>query len=231
MDRRQYLALGGGCLAASLGGCVGGDGDSDDDTDDTEDDSNEDMTNGGNETDNENGTEPTDGGDDGTDDGGDDGTDDGGDDSGNGEPAGGPIAAVERYFELLNSNQDVDSGDEVAELIAPLFHSQSPLLEFFENAEQTDGENTEPTRIPNPQLEITERNLSTQELTDSYTLTILPFVKEGDLDVLAGTNAVVRQATTTSESGNVERTPLFFLTKEDGEWVIYLTYTKEVTTN
>lgn len=220
MDRRQYLAITGGGIVASLAGCVGGGDDSDNSDNNTEDDGNGgNTTDGGDGTDTGNETESTDDG------------DDGDDDSDNGESATGPLSVVERYYELLNSNQDVDSPDELVALIEPLFHSESPLLEFFENAEQTDGGDTGPTRVQNPQLELTERDLSMEELTGSYSPSFLPFVEEGDLDTLSGTNAVVRQATITSESGNVERTPLFFLTKEDGEWVIYLTYTKEVTTN
>lgn len=254
MDRRQYIALAGSGLAASVAGCLGGNGDSDDDT------NNSNGTGGGNTTDgggtgtgNGNQSDSTDGGENGTgngnesdstDDGttddeptdgdGEDGTDDsddgtGEDDSGTDDPTAGPKAVVERYYELWNSNQDVENLDEVLALLEPIFHSQSPFLEFIENSDETgdqDGEQSYPT---DPDLEITERDLSAEELSSSYGLTLIPYVDEADLDVIAGNNAVVQQATIISDSGDTERTPYFFVTQEDGEWVIFLTYTEEVT--
>lgn len=242
MDRRQYLALAGSGVVASVAGCLGGNGDSDDDTNNSDDgngggNTTDDGSNGtddGTETetteDGGTGNETSDGSeDDGTGDETDENTED---DSGSEDPSAGPIAVVEQYFEIRNNNQEVEGIDEILALLEPIFHSQSPYIEFIENAEQTDVEDGDQSVPTDPELQISERDLSAAEITDSYSLTFLPFIEEADLDIIDGNNALVqRTTTTTSGSTETERTQYFWVTQEDGEWVIFVTYSEEVTSN
>lgn len=242
MDRRQYLALAGSGVVASVAGCLGGNGDSDDDTNNSDDGNGGGNTtdDGSNGTDDGNETETTeDGGignetsdgseDDGTGDETDETTED---DSGSEDSTAGPIAVVERYFEIQNNNQEVETIDEVVALLEPIFHSQSPFIEFIENSDQTDVEDMDQSVPTDPDLEITERDLGAQEFNDSYNLTFIPFIEEADLDIIAGNNALVqRTTTTTSGSTETERTQYFWVTQEGGEWVIFVTYSEEVTSS
>jgi hypothetical protein len=154
--------------------------------------------------------------------------------SGNGgeEPSDGPISAIERYYELLRDAQEVETPEEFLDILRPILHSESPLIDLVEQAEGgEDPEDTGPTDTSNAERRVVGRNLSATDLSEEYGITALPGIEESDLDVIAGDNVIIEEDLNADPSDNVERTNLFFLTQENGEWVIFITFGNETRTS
>jgi hypothetical protein len=143
-----------------------------------------------------------------------------GDDGGG---SGGPEGVVEDFYDAAENNQD--DPEAFVDEAKGLLHSESPLrgfLEFFLQGQ--DSENAESsTTIPESiETEVVSEDLSADEIQSEFgDSMMMSEVSDDVIDSIAGENAIV-ETTSEFEDGSTQ-TSRWLVTKEDGEWVIFLT--------
>jgi hypothetical protein len=211
MQRRTYILALTAASTPLLAGCSGDSGgasDGDDGGDGGDDGSDGTESTNGNETD---GTdtegENTDEQDQATDGSDQDGTD---------ESTSPAVAVVEQWYEIEQQATGSDDPTQYIEDAKALLHSKSPLVDLLEQAAEEGG--GEAREITNLQTELTQNNLSADELNSTFFLTMDPLsVSEETVNEIAGENAIVE-----AKWDELEGEPFqWIVVKEDGEWVLF----------
>lgn len=142
---------------------------------------------------------------------------------GDGGGSGGPDGVVEDFFDAAKNNED--DTEAFVDEAKGMLHSESPLrgfLELFLQSESSDDSETT-TNVPESiETEVTSEDLSADEITSEFgDSMMMGDVPEDVMEDIAGENAIV-ETTAEYEDGSSE-TSRWLVTKEDGDWVIFIT--------
>jgi len=143
--------------------------------------------------------------------------------SGGGDGSDDPAAVVEEFYETAAANSD--DPEAFADEAAELAHSESPLrrqgvLERFivriENGERTTVE----FEMEDISTEVVDEDLGRDEITSRYELLEEADVDGETLESVAQENASVETVVEMGDGSTRNKT--WLVTKEDGEWVIFI---------
>ena len=218
MKRRRFLAVTGTTAAIGLAGCLGDDDDSDGD------DQNDDSAVEDDPDDN------------GVDD--DTGVDDDGDDDPDDLQIGlvdtsSPEAIVSSWYEFDEEAAEGMDEDAVLSVVTEMFHSRSPLVDFFQELGDIDdpGEEGEEVdiEIESFDLEVVREDLDEAQLEEELSAYIEQEffdIDEETIEMLALENAVVRADVTHSGEdvlpGQEEQTEHWLVAPENGDWLLFI---------
>lgn len=139
----------------------------------------------------------------------------GGGDSGSG---GSPKDPVTDFYKAAQDNPD--DQEALLEAAKATLHSESPLrglLEMVFGASESESTTTT-TQIPESiETEVTSEDISKSDISSQFSTSQ---ISDNRLESIAGNNAVVKAAVTYKDGS--EETTRYLVTKEDGEWVIFL---------
>lgn len=129
-----------------------------------------------------------------------------------------PESVVVSFYE---AGTGVDSAQEALDAVEDVFHTESPLLDFFEAAAEngTDSGEFNAQSFETVETEILEEDLSAEQLNEEYSLQSFYDVSDELLQSLAEENARV-SADVTYEEAEDDSTEFLTVT-EDGDWVIF----------
>jgi len=129
-----------------------------------------------------------------------------------------PESVVEEYYYIVNDVEKREDIDDAIEDIDSITHSTSPLVDMLEPDEEGTA-NVDSISIDNVENEITEQNLSQEEIQNEGGF----FLEEDSITEISGQNNAVVEAIIEQSGENVEentRTRTWLVAKEDGDWLI-----------
>lgn len=129
-----------------------------------------------------------------------------------------PESVVVSFYE---SGAGVESAGEALDAVEEFFHTESPLLEFYEAAAANESEegNFTAQSVDTVETEIVEEDLSAEQLNEEYSLQSFYDVSDELLEQLAEENARVSADVTYAEAE--DDSTEFLTVTEDGDWVIF----------
>lgn len=142
--------------------------------------------------------------------------------SDSGDSSDGPEAVVEEFFDAAKENQD--DPEAFVEEASGTLHSESPLrgfLEFFLEAESSEDVETSQNSLEGIETEVTSEDLGADEIQQQFGGGgMMQEVSDELINSIAAENAIV-ESVVENEDGSTQ-TDLWLVTKEDGEWVIFV---------
>lgn len=130
-----------------------------------------------------------------------------------------PEEAVQDFFDTATSNQD--DPEAFADEAKSLVHSESPLVENLGEFVQSAGSGDPETDVPeNVETEVVTEDLSADEITSEFGRLVMSAVSDDVMGSIVEENAIV-ETTLEFEDGST-RTNRWLVTKEDGNWVLFV---------
>jgi len=129
-----------------------------------------------------------------------------------------PESVVVSFYE---AGADVDSAEQALDAVEEFFHTESPLLGFYEAAAANESEDSSFTAqsVETVETEIVEENLDAEQLNEEYSLQSFYNVSDELLEQLAEENARVSADVTYAEAE--DDSTEFLTVTENGSWVIF----------